>query len=75
MQPVTVSTIQLHVLYTVKEKRERPDRKPEPETSTKLYVHEFGFRKKAAALDVIQTKRFLPVSFSLGRNRLENLSF
>ncbi len=62
-QPLTVSTVQL--LYTVKEKGGKPDRKqypltlwfkksiqkPQvwehsrlwPETSTKLYVHEFGF--------------------------------
>ncbi len=52
-QPLTVSTFQL--LYTVKEEGEIPDRKPYPlpyalinprlcpETSTKVYVHEFGF--------------------------------
>ncbi len=55
-QPLTVSTVQL--LYTVKEKGGKPNQKPYPfpmawksiqklsslwlETSTKLYVHEFG---------------------------------
>jgi hypothetical protein len=55
--PLMISSVQL--LYTVKEKGGKPDRKPyllsqglrnpyrkpsSPETSTKLCVHEFGFR-------------------------------
>ncbi len=47
-QPLTVSKV--YLMNTVKEKERKPDRNPfsrlYPETSTKLYVHEYGFRMR-----------------------------